>query len=112
MITSRLPALVVVMYAVSMGFVLAWLILMGTLLGHLKRHHASVHRNLGEPSLFWNNTLRSSALVLCFLVTRRYRAIPDARVRKLGDFALALLVFMLVAGVAFTAVFYISRGSG
>ena len=111
MIASDLPVLVVVVYAVSVAFALAWLIFMGILLGYLKRHHASIHRNLGEPSLFWNNTVRSSALVLCFLVTRRYRSIPDARIQRLGDFALALLVMMLVAGAAVTTVLYISRAS-
>ena len=96
----------VVMYVLNAVLALSCLGTIHLLLSRLRREHSVVHKALGEPSLFQNNTVSNGLRVLGFLLTRKYREVPDEHVRKLGSIALALLVTVLATGVVTTMLFF------
>lgn len=94
------------MYVLNGLFILAWLITVELLLGRLRREHSAVHKQLGEPSLFSNNTISNGLRVLGFVLTGKYRAVPDEYVRKLGNLARGLLLIVLATGAVTTTLFF------
>ena len=96
----------VVMYVLNGLVALAWLICVELLLSRLRHGHSVVHKELGEPSLFSNNTVSNGLRVVRFLLARKYRSIPDERVRKLGGIALALLLIVFATSAFTTTLFF------
>lgn len=94
-----------VMYVVNALLALASLIAIEVFLRRLRRSEPQVHKDLGEPLVFTNNTGLNTLRAVGFLFLRRYRGLPDASVRKLGSFALAVLLFTLAVG-GITALYF------
>ena len=75
----------------AMAFI--WLILVARLFRMLKTNHADKYRAMGEPSLFWNNSLRTNYGLWKFLARREYRELDDPSVSTLGR---NMLIFLMV----------------
>ena len=79
--------------------ILVWFFTVHLLLSRLRRDHVAIYEDLEAPSLTnytWANSLR----VLRFLLTRQYRAVPDRRIRTLGNIAFFQILFILGVGGA------------
>ena len=106
---------------VAMGLVIAWvlsglvtvgyLVLLEMLFHRLRKSHADHYRELGEPSLFLNNSITKGIGVVRYLLNRGYLSVPDERVKQLGEysrrlfivaislFGLVLLLFAILAAM-------------
>ena len=93
-------------------FIAAYLVLLQMLFYRLRHEHADHYRELGEPSLFLNNSMSMGYRVVHYLLDKDYRVLPDQRVNQLGEYArrlfiantslfgFALLMFVLLAVTA------------
>ena len=70
-----------------------WLYLVARLFRMLKTNHADKYRAMGEPTLIWNNSLRTNYELLKFLARREYRELDDPSVSTLGR---NMLIFLMV----------------
>ena len=93
---------------VAMGLVIAWvlsglvtvgyLVLLEMLFHRLRKSHADHYREIGEPSLFLNNSITKGFGVVRYLLNRGYLLVPDERVKQLGEYSRRLFI---VASVLF-----------
>jgi hypothetical protein len=67
----------------------------------LKRTHPVTWNEIGQPSLFWNNSIRNNLLFLGFLVSTKYRAVNDRRL-ALWIWVIRLL-FVAIIGLVIVA---------
>lgn len=86
------------LYIVNALIALGGLIAVEVFLRSLRVCAPEVHRELGEPSVFANNTGLNTIRAVGFLLFRKHRVLPDRRARRLGDIAFAVLVSSLVTG--------------
>jgi hypothetical protein len=71
------------------------------LLRLLRERHPTVYDSLGQPTLFWNNSMKNSFAVLGFILGGRFRETHDSEVIRLGRF---LRVFSYAYWAFFIAV--------
>jgi hypothetical protein len=77
-----------------------YLALVRRLLVHLETNHAATWRQLGEPSLFLNNTLRNNLLLLRYLWDKEYLSLPDAgSIQQASRVRTLLLVLLTTFGI-------------
>ena len=67
----------------------------GRFLSALRQRHADKWRELGSPGLF-----RGSPTYVFFVIRRRYTALEDSDLNRLGNSLRALLIFYIVIGLA------------
>ena len=72
-----------------------YLFLIRKVLVHLETNHTVTWRQLGEPSLFLNNSPRNSLLVVRFLWNKQYLLLQDAELTHLASRVRGLLVVLL-----------------
>jgi hypothetical protein len=70
----------------------------------LRERHPAVYDSLGQPTLFWNNSMKNGFAVLGFILGGRFKETQDPEViricRFLRVFAYAWWAFFLVVVVA------------
>jgi hypothetical protein len=71
----------------------------------MKRAHPDTWNDLGQPSVFWNNSLRNNWLFLGFLFSGRYRALKDAKFAYWIWTLRAMLVLWIILMFGGNAVF-------
>ncbi len=93
-----------VLWVTMMLSITVVLLLVFDFLNALKRDHRAIWKELGEPSLFLNNSLRNNFLVVRFLYKRQYLQLEGeifrekaARLRMAYIVALILFVLTLIA---------------
>ena|SRR5438034_9197481 len=59
---------------------------------YLKKRHEALWEELGRPS-FFNNSISNNWKFLSFLMSRRYRSVPDSFVQERGKFIFCLFIF-------------------
>ena len=76
----------------------------------LRERHPAIYDSLGQPTLFWNNSMKNSFGVLGFILSGRFRETHDAEVIRLCRFIrafnyayLAFFVAVVVAGFVLSA---------
>jgi len=76
----------------------------------LRERHPAIYDSLGQPTLFWNNSMKNSFAVLGFILSGRFRETHDAEVIRLCRFIrafnyayLAFFVAVMVAGFVLSA---------
>jgi hypothetical protein len=52
----------------------------------LRERHRAVYDSLGQPTLFWNNSMKNSFAVLAFILGGRFSETHDSEVIRLGRF--------------------------
>jgi len=95
--------------ALMAPLIVVYLILLARLLSCIRDKHPAEYKEMGEPSLFMNNSISNSMGVVRFLLDRDYRNIADPRVNQLGErlrqifmttislFGVALLAFVVMS---------------
>lgn len=69
--------------SVSLGVVtLIWFYLIVTLFKRLKHNHHDTFVEMGEPALFWNNSLNTTYLFMKFLFGRKYKELGDEKLTR------------------------------
>jgi hypothetical protein len=83
---------------------------MGQLHRILRERHPAVYDSLGQPTLFWNNSMKNSFAVLGFILSGRFRETHDLEVIRLCRFIrafnyayLAFFVAVVVTGFVLSA---------
>ena len=90
---------------VSLGvMVLIWFALATTLFNKLKRDHHDTFVQLGEPSLFWNNSPKNSVAFIGFLLGGKYKILNDHALTRhcviMVWFFWVYLTIFIVTGIA------------
>lgn len=69
-----------------------YLIAVSAMLSKLRRNHVATFRDLGEPSLFTNNTMSNGARVVRFVFSREYKNLNDPDIDRIAGTCRALLI--------------------
>lgn len=87
-----------VLFAILLGMVVIWFVLMQLLLRRLASAHPATYEAMGRPSLFLRNSSSGALAVLQFLIARKHRTLGDTYLSMLSD---GMLVFFAVYLVLF-----------
>jgi len=107
---NHTPTFVPITLAVLMVMVLIWFAMIIALLRRLKLKHPAKYSEMGEPSLFWNNSMKTTWTTLKYLFKREHKELNDNSLSLLGDSMLVSLViyvilfFGLIFGVLVTVI--------
>ena len=74
-----------------------------TLFKKLKLEHPEKYKEMGEPNLFLNNSMKTSWSTLKFLFKREHKGLNDNSLSLLSDF---MLVFFAIYTVLFFGLFF------
>jgi hypothetical protein len=105
MIETILPFL----FGAMMIMVVVWFVLISRLFNQLRDKHPATYENLGSPSLFYNNSMKTNHLFLRFLCKSEFESLNDPPLVKLCRFAriyLAsyMILFFIMAGFILTVI--------
>ena len=88
---------------ILMAMVLIWFVLLKAIFIRLERQHPEKYEEMGKPSLFWNNSMKTGFATLKFIGKREHKELNNPGLSKLSDFA---LVFFFVYMVLFFGLFF------
>ena len=91
------------LFAVLFLSVFVWFFLVVRLFKLLKSEHPEKYREMGEPTLFWNNSPKTSWELMKFLLKRDYIDMNDPKLSTLGN---AMLVFFVLYTLGFLYLFF------
>lgn len=97
------PVFFSVLFPFLMAMVLIWFLMVATLFKRLRAKHPETYKEMGEPSLFWNNSMKTNWAMLEFLRKRRHKGLNDKSLSLLSDF---MLVFLAVYMALFLGMFF------
>ena len=80
-------------FSVMMVMVLIWFAMLITLFKRLKSKHPEKYVEMSEPSLFWNNSMKTNWYTLKFLFGREHKGLNDNFLSSLSD---SMLVFFSI----------------
>lgn len=95
---NHTPTFVPITFAVLMVMVLIWFAMIIALFKRLKLKHPAKYSDMGEPSLFWNNSLKTTWTTLKYLFKREHKELNDNSLSLLSD---SMLVFLIIYVVLF-----------
>ena len=82
--------------------IVAYLILLEVLFYRLRHKFPQHYKEIGEPSLFLNNSISKGSAMVRYLLDRDYRDVQDMRTNRIGEYSRRL--FFAAAGVFSLAV--------
>ena len=85
--------------------VFVWFFLVFKLYKLLASNHPEYYEGMGKPTLFWNNSPKSSLVLMKFILKKEYLQLHDKILEKHGNLMFA---FFLVYLVLFTVLFILS----
>ena len=92
-----------IIFGAMMFMVLIWFVLLKIIFSKLERSHPEKYKQMGEPSLFMNNSMKTGLATLKFIGKREHNQLNDPALSKLSDFA---LVFFIIYTVIFFSMFF------
>ena len=81
------------LFPVIMVMGLIWFAMIITLFKRLKSKHPEKYIEMSEPSLFWNNSMKTNWYTLKFLFGREHKELNDNFLTSLSD---SMLVFSVI----------------
>ena len=87
---------------ILMAMVFIWFVMVSALFRILKSRHPSKFREMGEPSLFWNNSMKTGWATARFLFRREHKDLDDSTLSLLSDSMLVFIVTYLVLFLGLT----------
>lgn len=95
---------------VLLAMILAWFVLLWSLLRRLRKQHPAEYQRLGRPGLFTRYGQQARLAIFRFLVLRQHRRLRDAELSRLADLMLAFLVVyvVLVVWIFVTALLHLA----
>lgn len=73
--------------------IIAYLVILEMLFYRLRHKHPEHYKEIGEPSLFLNNSISKSFGVVRYLLDKDYLVVPDERAKQLGQRSRQLFLF-------------------
>ena len=98
-------------FVIFMGATVAWLVLVWRLFTLMKARTPDAYASIGQPHMFWNNTISNNLLFLRFLLGGGYANVNDDGVRRLCTFLRVFFWCYLVGFLAFGAAVFMAPGS-
>ena len=95
---NHTPIFVPIILAVLMVMVLIWFAMIFALCKKLKLKHPEKYSEMGEPSLFCNNSLHTNWKTLKYLFKREHKDLNDKSLSLLSD---TMLVFLIIYVILF-----------
>jgi high-affinity Fe2+/Pb2+ permease len=93
---NHTPTFVPIIFAVLTVMVLIWFAMIIALFKRLKLNHPAKYSEMGEPSLFWNNSMRTVWATLKYLFKREHKELNDNSLSLLSDSMLVFLVIYVI----------------
>jgi len=81
---------------VFIAMVIAWLIMIVALQKRLKSIHIEKYKEMGEPSFFFNNSIKSGLATIRFLFKREHKKLNDKTLSILSDIMLMLFLVYII----------------
>ena len=105
MIEAILPFL----FGAMLIMVVIWFVVITRLFNQLRDKYPAIYENLGSPSLFYNNSMKTNHLFLRFLCKKEFEVLDDPPLVKLCRFAriyLAsfMILFLIMFGLILTVI--------
>lgn len=75
-----------------MVMVFTWFAMNMMLFRLLKARHPEKYKEMGEPSLFWNSSMKAGWAIFKFLMNREHKALNDGVVSLLSDSMLMVFI--------------------
>jgi len=85
-----------IVFGVLMAMVLIWFVLLKAIFIQLERKHPEKYEEMGKPSLFWNNSIKTGYATLKFIGRREHKDLGNPKLSKLCDFSAGFFVVYLV----------------
>jgi hypothetical protein len=79
-------------FGTLMVMVLVWFFLLKVIFKKLEREHPEKYKQMGEPGLIWNNSMKTGFATLKFIGLREHTDLNNPALSKLSDFALVFFV--------------------
>ena len=95
---NHTPIFFPIFFGVLMAMVFIWFAMIIALFRRLKLSHPEKYRVMGEPSLFWNNSLKTTWTTLKYLFKREHKELKDNSLSLLSD---SMLVFLVIYVILF-----------
>jgi hypothetical protein len=91
-----------ILFGVLMAMVLIWFAMIFSLFRMLKNSHPEKYKEMGEPSLFWNNSMKTAWATIKFLFRREHKVLNNSTLSFLSD---SMIVFFALYFVLFFGLF-------
>lgn len=95
--------------ALTAPLIVIYLVTMAKMFSYMREKHLTRYKELGEPSLFANNSISNNVSVIRFLLDRDYLRMSDSQLSQLGErlrrmfmgavglFGLAMFAFVVMS---------------
>jgi hypothetical protein len=87
-----------VLFACLFALVALWYILELWVLNRLQSRHASTYKQIGSPSLFWNNSTSNKVSFMAFVFSSRSRDLGDSALTRIALFMRAVFMSGIILG--------------
>jgi hypothetical protein len=84
-----------IIFGILMAMVFIWFILLKSIFIRLERQHPEKYKQMGSPSLFWNNSMKTQFSTFKFICKREHKDLNNPGLSKLSDFTLVFFVVYL-----------------
>lgn len=84
-----------VLFGLMMVMGLTWLVLLKAIFSCLEKHHPEKYEEMGKPSLFWNNSMKTGYTTLKFISKREHKTLGNSFLSRLSDAALVICLLYL-----------------
>lgn len=91
-------------FGIALGMAIIGLFLIKYILTLLERKHLNTYKELGEPSIFWNNSAKNNFLFYGFLFKRKYLKLNDRLINILCNI---LLFYFIIYTVLIITLFFL-----
>ena len=100
------------LFAILTIMVFLWFYLVHSLYKLLSDNHQALYKEMGEPTLFLNNTPRSGIALMKFIFRKQYKARGDIKLEKLGAVMFALFItYIVLLAFAIVAILAITQNA-
>jgi hypothetical protein len=76
--------------------VFVWFYLVSRLYNILSIEHPDIYKDLGEPTLFWNNSPRTALLLMKFIIKKKYLGHNSRKLEKHGNIMFMFFMFYTI----------------
>lgn len=85
-----------ILFWILMAMVIAWFGMITALFQRLESKHPEKYKEMGEPHLIRNNTIKTNWTTLRFLCMREHKNLHDTPLSLLSDFMLAFFIVYMI----------------
>lgn len=91
-LAQYIQSIFIPIFAVLFLSVFVWFFLVSRLYKILSTDHPDIYKDLGEPTLFWNNSPRTAFLLMKFIFKKQYLGKNNSKLENHGNIMFAFFI--------------------